>query len=454
MLVIVVIALLGFQSLMALVAPMFLILFTLVTGAMPISFTGGEMVSTPLGAMDVTAMRLLGFLLAASIVIAIKSESALKYMLIYKYHSLFLFICVLSAIYAPNLAYSVRMISKLAGPFLLFLLVMCVVTTHKELQAMSKAIIASGILIILIALLAKALGINSEPGLGLTTPGMGPATFSAHIVTVGMLVLASLVMLRRAGYAVILALIAVATLAAFTRITIAAMFLGASSILFFGTRGGVRFILPIVGTLALPAVFLFNEKFRERMFKGGDKLSADQLISDPSLALDHLHGSGRFDAWSAIMVRLFEPSPIVGSGVGATQHYYYTHSVTGLGAIHSEYIRLLAEVGTVGLVVFVTAMLVYLFRALENARNGDAPQGKIYSLAAVGAIVTYLIFLATDNGFDYVNQFGIYVFALIAMSEKARELRLSSAGEIQLLNKAPARAGNLPKFAKIDLGRR
>jgi hypothetical protein len=37
-------------------------------------------------------------------------------------------------------------------------------------------------------------------------------------------------------------------------------------------------------------------------------------------------------------------------------------------------------------------------------------------------MVAYLVFLATDNGFDYVNQFGIFVFAYIGMSEKAREL--------------------------------
>jgi hypothetical protein len=30
--------------------------------------------------------------------------------------------------------------------------------------------------------------------------------------------------------------------------------------------------------------------------------------------------------------------------------------------------------------------------------------------------------MATDNAFDYVNAFGVYVFGLVGMSEKAREL--------------------------------
>jgi hypothetical protein len=36
-------------------------------------------------------------------------------------------------------------------------------------------------------------------------------------------------------------------------------------------------------------------------------------------------------------------------------------------------------------------------------------------------MVAYLVYIATDNGFDYVTGFGIYVFSLIGMAEKSRE---------------------------------
>jgi hypothetical protein len=40
--------------------------------------------------------------------------------------------------------------------------------------------------------------------------------------------------------------------------------------------------------------------------------------------------------------------------------------------------------------------------------------------------------MATDNAFDYVNQFGIYVFSMVAMGEKSRELELAAQSEVSV----------------------
>jgi O-antigen ligase len=158
------------------------------------------------------------------------------------------------------------------------------------------------------------------------------------------------------------------------------------------------------------------------MFYGGDNISVSSVMNDPSYALGHVHGSGRFAAWDQFLKLFFEPSPFVGSGLGATQHYFYTHSIKGLGVIHSEYIRLLCEVGIVGLGCFALAMLTYQLRLLRGYQNIQEAQARRYTLAATGTLLAYLVFLATDNGFDYVSQFAVYVFGYIAMSEKAKEL--------------------------------
>jgi O-antigen ligase len=95
--------------------------------------------------------------------------------------------------------------------------------------------------------------------------------------------------------------------------------------------------------------------------------------------------------------------------------------------IHSEYVRLLSEVGVVGITLFALAAFAYLGRLLRTFRRGREDDTRRYALAALGALVAYLIFLATDNGFDYVTGFSIYVFSLIAMAEKSRELELAPA---------------------------
>jgi len=98
-----------------------------------------------------------------------------------------------------------------------------------------------------------------------------------------------------------------------------------------------------------------------------------------------------------------------------------------LGVIHSEYIRLIAEVGVAGLVLFAMAMVAYLVRLTRTYRRSPYSDSGKYALAAMGGLAAYLIFMATDNAFDYVNAFGIYVFGLIGMSEKARELDVQHA---------------------------
>jgi hypothetical protein len=55
--------------------------------------------------------------------------------------------------------------------------------------------------------------------------------------------------------------------------------------------------------------------------------------------------------------------------------------------------------------------------------------------------MAYLIFIATDNGFDYVTGFGIYVFGLIGMAEKASELDYVGPIESRPRVRADARTG-------------
>lgn len=200
-------------------------------------------------------------------------------------------------------------------------------------------------------------------------------------------------------------------------------------------------ILPTMGLIGLPALFLFSETFKNRMFYGTKGIDAQTLLADPGQILGHLHGSGRFSAWPLILDKFFYPSPAVGSGLGATQNFFYSQIGGGLGVIHSEYVRLLSEVGIFGLSLFLIAASAYLYRLRDTYRRAPQSDAGKYALAAIGGLVGYLIFMATDNAFDYVNGVGIYVFGLIAMSEKARELesRAEDSLPIAVSEPRPAR---------------
>jgi len=281
----------------------------------------------------------------------------------------------------------------------------------------------SGILAVVLSLGAVVAGyaqVNSLVGFGI--PGLGPAGTSAHLAILAMLALAA----ARTSpapvfYAVIALCFGAAVIAGFTRITIAGLFLGVTVVLWVSSSGWFRWVLPLAGVASIPALFVLSETFRHRMFKNQEGISLDMLTHDPAAALDQIHGSGRFDHWAYVMKTFFDPNPLFGSGTGTTQHYFYTHQV-GLSVIHSEYVRLLAEVGLLGAGLLILAVIAYMVRLTRAYHRARTSKAKTYALAGLGSLVVYVTFMATDNAIDYVTSSGIYVFSLIAMSEKACDL--------------------------------
>jgi O-antigen ligase len=421
MIALLIIGLIGTQLALALFSPVGLAYVSLVVGAMPLTLGHDGMFSGAFGRMDLSAIRLLGLWLASCVVVLWHLGRLPRYLNAFRFHALFLVFCALAMLWSPSLAYGTRMFAKLSAPFLFLLLIVLMISTHAQLKIMERLILGTGALLATVAVAVKLAGVSVSK-VGLTLPGVGPSLFSAFLVVVALLALASVTYGNRVRYLMLVVVLCAAVLAAFTRITIAAMFVGCAVIVFMGCKGLPRVVLPVIGLVGFPALFLFSETFKKRMFYGTNQITLGNVLDDPSMVMGHLHTSGRSKAWGSVLGQFFEPSPFVGSGLGATQNYYYSQIGGGIGVIHSEYVRLLSEVGLIGLSLFALAAVAYLWRLVRIHRQTHSPDTSKYALAAVGALVAYLIFIATDNGFDYVTGFGIYVFSLIGMAEKASEL--------------------------------
>lgn len=435
-----VLSLISLQVVLALVHPVLLVNLSLLTGIWPMTFGQEGMMATAFGRMDFSALRLLGLWAAASVVILLQFDRAWSDLHRHRWHLFFLLFCVISLLWAPSLEYGARMLAKLSAPFLFLILILVVVSTREQLKRMETLMLISGGSMLVLAGISSVTGFGG-PAVGLTIPFTTPALFSAFLVTISMLFLSRA---KQSGMMInflLFFLLATGVIGAFTRITIAALFIASSVVLFYSARGFKRLILPATGLIGLPALFLFSDRFKNRMFYGVKDVGAEALLSDPGQILGHLHGSGRFSAWPLILNKFFYPRPVLGSGLGATQNFFYSQIGGGLGVIHSEYVRLLSEVGIFGLTLFAVAALVYLLRLLNTYRQAPHSDAGRYALAALGGLVGYLIFMATDNAFDYVNGVGIYVFSLIAMSEKAREIesRAADASPIAIPERPPAR---------------
>lgn len=415
------------QISLAALAPARFISISLLIQAIPFTWNLNvdSMVSTPLGAINVIAIQLFALCVACLVVVLKNFEQFSYYMGRFKWHGIFIAYCVVSLIYAPSGSYGVRMIAKLLGPMLFMASALVAINTERQLRDAGRAILWSGVILAIMAFIARGAGISSDPNAvltgfsGLGPPGMGPPVFAAHMLPVAMLALAVSLETRSTATIGMTLLAAFCVIGAFQRTSAAALFVGCSAITFLGTRGFVRLLLPISGVLGLPLLIIFNSNFRQRMFfDAGD---SQALLKDPLGALQGINGSGRFSLWDEMLTRFYTPHPAIGSGIGATQEFLYSRSAIGQGVVHSEYVRLLCELGVIGLVLFSIAMLSYLITLVRFSRLAGPAFARTYALAAVGGLVTYLIYMTTDNSFDYVNQFGAYVFALIAMAVKARE---------------------------------
>jgi len=412
----------------AIVSPFRFVLLSFWVQTLPYTWNWDSQVvyDTPFGPLNVVAMQLFGFCLACLAVVGARIDGVAAEFKTYRWHALFIGFALFSMIYAPSAVYGLRMIAKLLGPMLFLIVVLVSVTTLDDLQKISRAIIGSGAILIVLALYARAMGYDVDPNAaqtgvaGLGPPGMGPPVFAAHMLPVSMLAVASFVTQRRWVMLATALVCAVSVLAALQRTTAAGLYLGASLILFFGTRGIWRLLLPSLGVVGLPVLVVFNDTFRRRMFFGQN--DSQELLDDPTKALTKINTSGRSGLWSSMLDRFFEPHPILGSGVGSTQDYLYSRSTGAAGVAHSEYVRLLCEVGLTGALLFglMAGYYVLTLGKLTTTRHGVLQ--RTLALAALGSIVTYLVYCSTDNAFDYVTQFGIYVFGLIGAALRARQL--------------------------------
>jgi len=404
-----------FASIFLILVPLFLIrkpvvylYYVFIVGLVPMSWLGS--VPTPVGSLTVSAIKLLGIIIAS---MAGLGKRRLMIIIIRLFpFFLFFFIATISIAWSPSLSMGIRMLLKLMAPLSFGFYVAVNFEKIGERQLL-KSIVISGVLSIVAALICTGGGFTkSHFGLA----GSSRAVFSSHLTVVVSVMAAYAVVFRKMKFFAGTGLVSLAILMAFTRITILGMFASISLILFIRLKGMARFVFPVVCGTGVVILFFSVGAYKERMFlHKSDSISIHSLIENPGEVIESVSGSGRFAAWNRALKKLFLPRPVIGSGLGAAQFYFYgSGKRTHFGVIHSEYIRLACDTGVIGLISYVFSW-AYVFVRLVFIRPKDPYQTTLIT-AAIGASFSYLIFLTTDNGLDYASQFGNFVYALVSAS--------------------------------------
>jgi O-antigen ligase len=163
--------------------------------------------------------------------------------------------------------------------------------------------------------------------------------------------------------------------------------------------GAGTILLPTVLTRTLGTVPTLGELF--------------QLVRNPLLLYNSINWNGRDLLW-AILWGAFMASPIVGLGLGSSSAVIReTFPNQGVRVAHNEYMRLATDTGVLGVVLFATAVVLWLLAAVRLSRRGDRSVRE-YAFPAAAAILAWALIAITDNAFDYYADFTQYIGFLMA----------------------------------------
>ncbi len=211
-------------------------------------------------------------------------------------------------------------------------------------------------------------------------------------------------------YLAVALLLGSSSLLGFIRTGVAATAIGVSvfAILEFGKKS-----LPLVLIIYLGSALAFVAlpEMREKMFVDSNGVRLGDVLNPTTMDYKNIQSSGRFALWQATMDRFFWDNPTLGSGLGATQAWFYKGGYPGLLVEHSEYVRLLCDTGIVGLCLFLIMIASCMAALWKIYRSAGHPLVRYFGLMGFSVFPAYLFCMGFDNVLNYALPAGQYPFA-------------------------------------------
>lgn len=345
-----------------------------------------------------------------------------------RFFLMFVIVSFVSLVWADDLGMALRMLAKLIAPLLFFLSAMVFFESDADLEVAERAIFCCCFAVLALALVNNLSGGSLGDARGtskwvarnyLTAPFMSPANFSFLIGCGATLAFGNFLYSKRFRYLFMTAVFSAAVAWAFTRIAMAGLIAAFAVCLFFQTKSIiVKVLLPGGIVCAFLVLFISVDSFRDRMFHDAEWSTVNEAISSPNEMLDQLNTSGRGALWSMAADRFSDDNALVGAGLGAVDSWL-AQDFDSL-RLHSEFLRVRYDLGFLGLVLYGLAIL-YFFFLLIRIRS---PSNKFVPIS-LAVLTFYTITLATDNTLNYVTEFGLYVYVLMAMAFVRNRLELT-----------------------------
>jgi len=411
-----------FNLSLALLSPRWFMLISIIFGNFPFTWlqqSGGFLSS--FGGLHPSGIIELSVVAGTFLIVAMNLRTSIPFLAKGSLYIYFICFGSLSLLWTDHTVFGFRMLTKLAAPFLFFITCAISVRTPHDIKLFEKAIFMSAIISITLAFSNYIFGYAQQfifqGRTYLTVPGVSPAPFSFHMSIATLLSLASYMNQNKKRYLIFGLIFGSGVFLAFTRISMAGLIISSSLLVFILAKSKIaKIIIPSILTFSFILSLFFIPTMKARMFQNPEALTLDKAQEKPSALLSQIHGSGRFRAWEIALEKFFLPNPAVGAGIGSTQAWFYEKSKLGRGVLHSEYLRIICELGILGFCLFIVGLCGFVWIIVNAFLKLDINYRSKYPSLAFSCLIFYLITLTTDNSFDYIRGFGNYVFGIIAIT--------------------------------------
>lgn len=404
----------------------------LALGPLDLSFvTGGFKALFPeLGGLDMNGIRLLGVSAGLALVVLTDPDKLRRTVgPMGRWYLAFLAFGGATLAVSPDPLEGLRLLVKIAYPFLFFLVV---AGSRHDARALARVgdgfLIGATVLLLLNPLFVAAGGFETDLEGRLRVQGLGvhENPFSFYLLVVLLFAVARYTVREQMRYLLLAAFCAGWMALTLTRISVGAGLLGLAGLGVYGAvvHRNYRALAAAAGGVAVIALAL-TPVVLERTF--GYVPSPDELwrLARHPVALYHtVNWQGRELFWGVLWER-FVRSPWVGSGLGASTAALRASFPPEFGLVaHNEYLRLGVDTGLAGVALYFVAVASWLVGALRaGARR--VPGVQEYALPAVAGILAWALVAATDNAFDYYAPFtqymGFLVGATVLLAERASD---------------------------------
>jgi O-antigen ligase len=327
----------------------------------------------------------------------------------------------LSLLYSGSRLDGLRLVLKVTYPVLVFFVTVKTIKTQQEIDSALQYWIAGGLLATLIGaavfLVRGFSGFMWGGDFRYSSGLLHASPFSMYMFALFGLCYG----LWRAGrggrFGALAVVFGVQALMSETRITWAAMAFGV--LVIEGLMGkATRSLVRAAGTIvAIGTVFFYVMQhsigLQHRLFGG-------ELDPGSSFAemVQNVNVTGRTVVWAATYQDYWSHNHWIGQGAGSSAPF-----LAGLfeqaGVPHNEYLRILHDIGVVGLALFL-AGIIGLFRLLRSLLGKSiTKQQRLFVKVALALLVGYSVIAISDNPLDYYFFFSQYVFFCIGLATVA-----------------------------------